>query len=252
MNLVEWHSWYDEILADFGFEKSADEESANLLQKLLADHGLSPNDIPIKKNVIIFGAGPSLKENLLEFKQSHTENLTVICADGAVTALLEVDIVPDIVVTDLDGDIKDLLKSNQQGSIMVVHAHGNNMETLNKYVPKLDNILGTTQSTPIKDVYNFGGFTDGDRCLFLAKELGAKKIILAGMDFGKIVTKYSRPDIDGELGKADSVKQKKLQYAKKLVEWMAKNEDITICNVSNGERISSVKNIKFQDILMQK
>jgi 2-amino-4-hydroxy-6-hydroxymethyldihydropteridine diphosphokinase len=252
MNLVEWYSWYDEILADFGFEKSDDEESAYLLQKLLADHGLSPNDIPIKENVIIFGAGPSLKENLLEFKQFNTETLTVICADGAVTALLEVDIVPDIVVTDLDGDFKDLLKSNQRGSIMVVHAHGNNMETLNKYVPKLNNILGTTQSTPIKNVYNFGGFTDGDRCLFLAKELGAKKIILAGMDFGKIVTKYSRPDIDGELGKADSVKQKKLQYAKKLVEWMAKNENITICNVSNGERISSVKNIKFQDILMQK
>lgn len=252
MNLGEWYSWYDEILADFGFDRSADEESANLLQELLGDDGLTPNDIQIKENVIIFGAGPSLKENVLEFRRSNLENLTVICADGAVTALLEESIVADIVVTDLDGDIRDILRSNHQGSIMVVHAHGNNMKTLKKYVPKLDNILGTTQSTPIRNIYNFGGFTDGDRCLFLAEKLGAKNIILAGMDFGKIVTKYSRPDMGVELGNADSIKEKKLQYAKKLVEWVAENENITICNVSNGETISKVKNIKFQDISIQK
>lgn len=252
MNLGEWYSWYDEILNDFGFDRSADEKSAILLKDLIGDDGLNLNDIPIKENVIVFGAGPSLKQNLLEFKRFYTENLTVICADGAVTALLEENIIPNIVVTDLDGNIKDLLKSNREGSIMVVHAHGNNMQTLKKYVPKLNNILGTTQSTPIKNIYNFGGFTDGDRCLFLAEKLGAKKIILAGMDFGKIVTKYSRPDIDGELGNADSIKEKKLQYAKELVEWMAKNEDVTICNVSKGETISGVKNIKFQDIFIQK
>jgi len=252
MNLGEWFSWYDKILADFGFDRSADEESAILLQEIIGDRGLNLSDISIKKNVIVFGAGPSLKKNVLEFKRSHVENLTVICADGAVTALMEESIIPDIIVTDLDGNISDLLKSNHQGSIMVVHAHGNNMETLKKYVPQLENILGTTQSTPLQKIYNFGGFTDGDRCLFLAEELGAENIILAGMDFGKIVTKYSRPDIDGELGNADNIKEKKLQYAKKLVEWIAKNEDITICNVSNGETISGVKNIKFQDISIQK
>jgi len=252
MDLIEWYSWYDEILADFGFDRSADEESAILLQNLIGDQGLNLNDIPIMENVIVFGAGPSLKQNVLEFSRSSIKNLTVICADGAVTALLEENIIPDVIVTDLDGDIKDLIKSNHLGSIMVVHAHGNNMKTLKKYVPLLDNILGTTQSTPIQNIYNFGGFTDGDRCLFLAEELGAKNIILAGMDFGKIVTKYSRPDIEGELGNADSIKEKKLQYAKKLVEWMAINGDVTICNVSNGETISGVKNITFQNISTQK
>lgn len=248
MNLGEWYSWYDKILADFGFDRAADEESADLLQKLLGNHSLSPEEIQIKEKVMIFGAGPSLKKNVLEYEQLNMNNFTVICADGAVTALLEEKIVPNIVVTDLDGDISDLLKSNQQGSIMVVHAHGNNMENIKKYVPKLNKILGTTQSTPIKNIYNFGGFTDGDRCLFLAKELGAKYIILGGMDFGNIITKYSRPDISGELGNADDIKEKKLKYAKKLVEWMAENEDISICNVSNGEKISGVKDIKLQDI----
>ena len=37
---------------------------------------------------------------------------------------------------------------------------------------------------PVKNVYNFGGFTDGDRSVFWAEEFGAKEIILIGMDFG--------------------------------------------------------------------
>ena len=81
---------------------------------------------------------------------------------------------------------------------MVVHAHGNNMENIKKYVPVLENILGSTQSIPLENVYNFGGFTDGDRCVFLAVKLGAKNIFIAGMDFGKIITRYSRPNIKEE------------------------------------------------------
>ncbi len=248
MDLKEWFSWYDEILEDFGFDRYADEESAIQLQKLLYNRGLSPKEISINGKVIIFGAGPSLKENVLEFKQLNTDKFTLICADGAVTALMEENIVPDIVVTDLDGNIDDILKSNQDGAIMIVHAHGNNIENIKKFVPKINNIMGTTQSIPIKKVYNFGGFTDGDRSLFIAKELGAKCIILAGMDFGKIITRYSRPDIGKNLGNADSVKEKKLNYAKKLVEWMAVNEDVNIYNVSHGEKIIGVKDIKFEDL----
>lgn len=248
MNLKEWYSWYDAILEDFEFDRSADEESAKLLQELLDERGLSPSEISIKGKVIIFGAGPSLKENIIEFKHLDLNSFTLICADGAVTALMEENIIPDIVVTDLDGNIDDILKSNQKGAIMIVHAHGNNMENIKKYVPKLNSIMGTTQSCPIKNIYNFGGFTDGDRCLFIAKELGAKNMILAGMDFGKIITRYSRPNIKEKLGKADSIKEKKLIYAKQLVEWMAENEDVCIYNVSHGEKISGVKDIKFQDI----
>ena len=61
----------------------------------------------------------------------------MICADGAVTALLEEEIIPDIVVTDLDGKIEDIIDSNKNGAVMVVHAHGNNMENIKKYVPVL-------------------------------------------------------------------------------------------------------------------
>lgn len=42
------------------------------------------------------------------------------------------------------------------------------------------------------------------------------------MDFGNIVTKYSRPNIKDDLEVADEVKQKKLKYAEKLTEWIEK------------------------------
>ena len=49
-------------------------------------------------------------------------------------------------------------------------------------VPKLKHVVGTTQARPLENVYNFGGFSDGDRCVFLAKEFGAKTIKIIGFD----------------------------------------------------------------------
>jgi 2-amino-4-hydroxy-6-hydroxymethyldihydropteridine diphosphokinase len=249
MNLDVWFSWYKEILEEFSFDREMDEKSAEMLKKLLENrNSLLPEDISIKSDVIIFGAGPSLKENIKELNKVEIDNFTLICADGAVTALLEEKLIPDIVVTDLDGKIEDIIKSNRNGAIMVVHAHGNNMENIKRYIPVLKNILATTQSTPLENVYNFGGFTDGDRCLFLAIKLGAKNIFLAGMDFGKIITRYSRPDIVENEGKADKVKEMKLEYAKKLVEWAAKNENVSIFNLSHGDKVFGVPDINFNEI----
>ena len=249
MNLDVWFSWYKEILEEFSFDRQMDEKSAEMLRKLLEDRdSLSPEDISIKSDTIIFGAGPSLKRNIKELKKVGMDYFTLICADGAVTALLEEKIIPDIVVTDLDGKIEDIIDSNRNGAIMVVHAHGNNMDNIQRYVPVLENVLGSTQSIPLENVYNFGGFTDGDRCVFLAVKLGAKNIFMAGMDFGKIITRYSRPNIKEEKGQADLIKEKKIRYAKKLVEWAAKNEDIKIYNLSNGEKVCGVPDIKVDEI----
>ena len=249
MNLDVWFSWYKEILEEFSFDREMDEKSAEMLRKLLEDRdSLSPEDISIKSDTIIFGAGPSLKRNIKELKKVGMDYFTLICADGAVTALLKEKIIPDIVVTDLDGKIEDIIDSNRNGAMMIVHAHGNNMDNIQRYVPVLENVLGSTQSIPLENVYNFGGFTDGDRCLFLAVKLGAKNIFMAGMDFGKIITRYSRPNIKEEKGQADLIKEKKLRYAKKLVEWAAKNEDIKIYNLSNGEKVCGVPDIKVDEI----
>ena len=51
MDLAIWCSWYKEILKDFGFNREADEESAEILDNLLGDKGfLSPDEIIINKN----------------------------------------------------------------------------------------------------------------------------------------------------------------------------------------------------------
>jgi len=242
MNISEWEEWYEEILNDFGFSRDDDEDTADLLNEILNDCGCLTIDdlydevVYNKKNntdkFIIFGAGPSLKENINQIKDYNLNDYILISADGATTALLEEDIIPDIIATDLDGKISDLLTANAQGAYFVIHGHGNNKENIELWANNFNKVLGTTQSIPFGNLYNFGGFTDGDRAMFLACELGASQMILAGMDFGTIVTKYSRPDIEGDTGPADEIKTKKLVYAERLLNWIEDNIDVNIINLS--------------------
>lgn len=65
-------------------------------------------------------------------------------------------------------------------------------------------MVGSTQTVPLANVHNFGGFTDGDRCVFLAQEMGASAIVLIGFDF-------SDPHVN-------AIKMKKLEWARKLID----------------------------------
>jgi hypothetical protein len=164
---------------------------------------------------MVIGAGPSLEKNM-EFIKLNT-NFVKVVANGAVQALIERNIKPTIVVTDLDGNPSFLQKAEQLGATLVVHAHGDNINKLKKLVPKFRHLIGSTQVMPVENVYNFGGFTDGDRCVFLAEEFGAKEIILIGMELGKNIGKYSKEviiDID--------LKRKKMKAGKRLLETLAK------------------------------
>ena len=67
--------------------------------------------------------------------------------------------------------------------------------------------------------------------MFLAVALGASEMTLAGMDFGDIVTKYSRPNIETDLAEADDFKKKKLKYAELFTQWIIDNEDVNIINL---------------------
>jgi len=95
MDLDTWFLWYEMILEEFGFSMADDEKSAEILNRLLDEHNSSCiAETNIKDNVIIFGAGPSLKRNIVELKKlDELEELdlkfTLIAADGATTALLE-------------------------------------------------------------------------------------------------------------------------------------------------------------------
>ena len=232
-----WEKYYKEILDDFGFSRKNDEESAKLLDEILSTEGCLSLDelgefVGFSDKFIVFGAGPSLKEHVLELKENYDlKEYVLVAADGATTALIEERIAPDIVATDLDGNLDDILLANFRGANIVIHAHGDNIDKIARLTPFFTSVLGTTQAQPVGNLYNFGGFTDGDRALFLAVALGASEITLAGMDFGDIVTRYSRPKIESETAKADEFKRKKLRYAEKFTQWIVDNENVRVINL---------------------
>ncbi|MEW5760512.1 MAG: 6-hydroxymethylpterin diphosphokinase MptE-like protein [Candidatus Thermoplasmatota archaeon] len=207
MEFSRWERYYNEILQDMGYEREKDELAANVLSELLSDKELCELDtlkeLITNKSVSIFGNAPSLPDVLDGVKTGGT----FISTDGATTFLLEKKIQPHIIVTDLDGKVEDQIKANEQGAIAIIHAHGDNIDALKKWVPMFKGkVMGTTQSKPFGKIYNFGGFTDGDRAIFLADHFSAEKIILFGFDFRKT----------NEL-KNEKMKVRKLTWASVLI-----------------------------------
>src|SRR3989337_2633378 len=227
MTVLGWEKRYSEILKEFGYSKKSDLESAKLLNSLLK------NKFPLNKlrskvfeqNVFVIGAGPSLLSCIPVLKRFSF--ITKIVADGAAKALIENNIIPDILVTDLDGDEKSLKKIGKGKTIMVVHAHGDNFDKL-ELVSKFKNCIGTTEAKSFGKIHNFGGFTDGDRCVFLAKHFKAKKIILFGMDFGNKIGKYSEEQVRDILELKDRITQQ-IEKHKEEIESLEKN--LTVLNV---------------------
>ena len=219
MTIVGWESKYRNILKDFGYSRKKDNQSCKLLDSLL------PKKTPIvkikglikNKPVFVVGAGPSLPSCISILKKY--KKITKIVADGATRAIIQNSLKPGIVVTDLDGDIKSLKKAGRTNTLMIVHAHGDNTDKIH-LVKNFKNCIGTTQTKPFGRVHNFGGFTDGDRCVFLANHFKAKKIILLGMDFGTRIGKYSKSTIVNR-----NIKIAKLRRGKKLLEWLAQKSE---------------------------
>jgi 2-amino-4-hydroxy-6-hydroxymethyldihydropteridine diphosphokinase len=220
VKFVDWFPYYQGIRAEFGYNSEQDQEAARILSDMIKKKALDPKVLLKKikdKNILVIGAGPSLDdEKSLKYIKKN-KKFVKIAADGAVQFLIENKIKPDIVVTDLDGNPAFLQRAEKNGAIMVVHAHGDNTKMLKKLVPKFKKLVGSTQVMPVENVHNFGGFTDGDRGVFLAEEFGAKKIVLIGMDFGNSVGKYSKKKVrDVEL------KKQKMVAGKRLLEMLAK------------------------------
>jgi uncharacterized Rossmann fold enzyme len=199
MDFEAWEPWYHEILEYFGFSRVQDEEAAQLLEALLSRDDLAAlADLISGSEVTVCGNAPCLKDELSKIRG-------IVCAaDAAADVLDEHGIRPDAVFTDLDGASDRLLDMNESGTIVVVHAHGDNMSLLRYWVPRFRGpLVGTTQSVPLAHVHNFGGFSDGDRAVFAADELGAGNVTLIGFD------------LDDE--NVDPVKRGKLFWARKLL-----------------------------------
>ena len=179
MKFEEWEPYYEEILSYFSFDRTMDEESARLLQQLMLRDDIGAlRECAAGRHVTVCGNGPNLVDELDRIEG------TVFAGDAACIVLMEHGIRPDAVFTDLDGADEQYQGMNWQGTIMVIHAHGDNMHLVRYWVPRLIGPRGGQQrrALPLDNVYNFGGFSDGDRAVFAATELGASGITLAGFD----------------------------------------------------------------------
>ena len=239
MTIRGWKTQFKEIRKEFGYLEKDDLISAKKLDSLLKGKNSKNQfqNLIQGKTVFIIGAGPSLIRSLKYIKKS--KNVTKIVADGAVRALLEKNIKPDILVTALDGDLKSIEKIGKTRIPIIVHAHGDNYEKL-EIVKKLKNVVGSTQTRKIGKIENFGGFTDGDRCVFLAEYFNANKIVLIGMDFGQKIGKYSKHRIVNR-----KIKIKKLKFGKKIVEWIGTKSKADLFSTN---RIKGYKIIRMVDL----
>lgn len=208
MNFAAWEPIYEQILEDFGFDRTGDEEAAKVLSRMLTEENtVSLSELKYlisEKSILVCGNAPKLRDDLSGIDSSE---FTIIAADGAAAVLMDAGVVPEVICTDLDGnseaDIEKEILACEKGSIVLIHAHGDNIDKLEKYAHRFKRFIATTQAKPFDRVYNFGGFSDGDRCVFVAREFGAKTVKLVGFDF-------EDPGVN-------TVKKKKLKWAKKLI-----------------------------------
>ena len=250
MDLTEWLPWYERIVKTFCYDPRRDQYATDILSQLLEGVAIPLAELRGMvegKPVMVFGAGPSLREDIKTLvDHGLLDDFAKISADGATTALLEIaEKAPDIVVTDLDGIVSDLLKANRHGAVMVIHSHGDNIALIRRAVPKFRNKIGTTQTTPRPNVYNFGGFTDGDRAVFLSTELNARIIVLAGMDFGSTIGEYSKQEV-----KSVEVKRMKLKIGKELLSWLSTRTKIPLYNITaRGGEITGFNTVTVEEVM---
>ncbi len=235
-----WRPWYEKAVRQLNLDKKADEDAARVINDLLPDLSIQELMNLIRgRECIVFGAGPSLDIDLEKLERAGYLDKVLIAADGATSAVIKYRD-PKIIVTDLDGNVDDQFKAWNRGAWLVVHAHGDNIIQVRKILPNLKKrVISTTQVEPFGKLFNFGGFTDGDRAAFMAHEFRASKIYLAGMDLGSKIGKYSgRKNIERKL--------MKFEICKELLMWLVKELGAPIFNItSGGEEIPGVPKVSI-------
>ncbi|UCE91865.1 MAG: DUF115 domain-containing protein [Methanobacteriota archaeon] len=172
---------------------------------------------------MLCGCGGSLEPELEFVGQEEL----LVAADGATSTLVSASMSPDIIVTDLDGKVEDQVEANAEGSVVFVHAHGDNRGAIERYAPAFEGALvGTCQCAPVSGLFNFGGFTDGDRAACILSELGVSHIRLAGFDFETPSEKS---------GRSSEAKARKLAWARRILGGLSRH-GVRIEQVVDGSR----------------
>jgi len=211
MNFQTWEPVYEAILADFGFDRAADERARDRFAAIVGDR--EPHDLGRLHlegaRVAVAGGAHSLSDDLDAIEGADA----VFTAGASLSRLREVGLPVDCAVTDLDSTPEVVVDLAQTGTTVVAHAHGDNVPAVEAYGPGLAEgaLVPTTQAAPAGPVLNVGGFTDGDRAAFLADHLGAGELVFPGWDF--------------EDSSVDRLKTRKLVWAERLLYWLERCRD---------------------------
>ena len=193
-----WWKFQNEINSQFNFSEVREEIAARLVSRLNYTKSSLQSSF-VNREFVLVGAGLTESDTLSE------NNLIV--ADGALRGCLDRDIVPEWVISDLDGYIPDILWASQNGSRIIIHAHGDNLARVSLYSNQINpECITTTYPSPHTSCW--GGFTDGDRSVMMCLSLGSKSVKLVGFNFeevGKFTGEYSPRKLE------------KLQWAKKII-----------------------------------
>ena len=214
-----WRPRYEAIRADFGYPFEREESAAATLERLLPPPARSD---PLGRlsarlagrDVIVVGLAPGAGPPPIWRLAPSSPPPAVVAADGAAQTCLAASLVPSVVTTDLDGPVPAEVEANGRGTLVVVHAHGDNTAALEEWVPQFPGELaGSWAGPPRAGLLDVGGFTDGDRAAFLAEDVGARRILLWGFD----ATSIEEADPESR-----ERKRRKLAWATTLLEELAR------------------------------
>ncbi len=242
MRYERWAPRYEAIRADFGYPFSDEERAAAALVRLLP---ASARRDPLGalagrlrgRDAIVVGLAPGAGPPPVWRLPAASPPAAIVAADGAARACLDAGLVPAVVATDLDGPVPAEVEANGRGALVVVHAHGDNVPALERWVPEFPGpLVGSWAGPPRDGLIDVGGFTDGDRAAYLAEAAGARRVLLWGFD---AVT------IDEADPRARETKRRKLAWAVRLLEELARDgasplfwwrRDGSLAQVGSAER----------------
>ncbi len=208
MDPAEWEPIYLRILQDMGYGRLEDEACVKVLKAVTLNSVLVDDEEAASffgNTATVFGDASRLERDIALMPPEGT----LIASGSAVARLHAAGIHPDVVVTDLDGDIGPQLEASRAGALTFIHAHGDNRDLVREFAGRFAGpMVLTTQSTPESTVFNYGGFTDGDRAVCIAEAFGAGRILLEGFDYDHPIPKE---------GSDPTVKLKKLAWAREII-----------------------------------
>ena len=216
MNFEEWEPLYLQIVKDFGYSVEEDRKSAEILADLIAKQR-RPVNVDLILNSLIRGfrfvlLGPCPLDGM-EFgevrKRVKTGSHSLATVGDGTGSALRAGLKPKLTFTDLDGAPQGDVDANNGGSVVVIHAHGDNIPALREWISKFPGpIIPTCQCKPFPGINNWGGFTDGDRAFCALRHFGAKNIEVVGFDFDKPCGS-KRADLE--------TKRHKLEWAERII-----------------------------------